>query len=84
MSNMDKHLEAFQRLMKIVEGIPPEELQKILDRALAQVQLVSYLEEMAEKRKHCLTQAMTLVRMMRLGNTQNNHYANCPMMGVVF
>jgi hypothetical protein len=79
---MKKYIDAYLRLKKALEGIPPEEVQKILDQALAQVQMVAYLKTMDEKRKHLLTQTTTLIRMMRLRRTWNNRYTNCPMMGV--
>jgi hypothetical protein len=72
---MKKHIEAYLRIMKALEEISPEEVQKIIDQALAQTQLIAHMEKMAEKRMNGLNQ-MTILR-----RTQNNRYTNRPIMG---
>ncbi len=79
---MKKHIEAYLRIVKALEGIPPEEVQKIIDQALAQTQLIAHLEEMAEKRMNGLNRMTILVRTRILREIQNNRYANCPIMGI--
>jgi hypothetical protein len=83
MSDMEKFIEAFQRVMEAVEGIPPEEVQKMIDQSHATIQMIEHRKAKAEKRIRRLTWLEMLNKMMsNLRRMWNNRYANCPVMGV--
>lgn len=78
---MKKFVEAFRRIMKALEEIPPEEVQEMLNQAQAQIQVIQHRKAEAEKRKLPLTQMIALSKMNNLRRTWNNRYTNCAIMG---
>ena len=83
MSEMEELAEFARRMVKALEAFTPEQVQKTLDQAYAQIQVMQYLEAEAEKRKLRLTQAKALGKMNNLRKTWTKFHATRPVLGVL-